>query len=101
MALYTFIADYKGGIYISQVVAPDPKSAVFTWAQNLEVEAICGFGAQSKQKLLQNLQRDEEENMGYVPLKGLTNTWYADALVRGHLMLINFVETNESASTPS
>jgi len=101
MALYTFIAEFKGGTYMSQVVAPNPKSAVFAWAQNLEVEAIYGFGDKSKQILTREVLRDEEEGIGYVPLKGLINAWCVDALVRGHLMLINFVETNENHSPSS
>jgi hypothetical protein len=96
MPLYTFIADYDGGTYISQVTSPDPRTAIFTWAQNFDVEAIPGLGARSKQILLESLREDDEDKMLYVALDGLTSAWCYSIIVRGKLMLINFVETNQS-----
>lgn len=94
MSLYTFIANYDGGTYISQVTAPDPKSAVFAWAQALEVAAIPGFGDKSKQDLLCELHQDEEDEILYTPLDGLAKVWCVTPVVRGKLMLVNFVETS-------
>ena len=93
MPLYTFVADYAGGTFISQVKARNPKFAVLTWAQNLDVGAIPGLGDKSREKLLQDLRRDAKVESLYVPLNGLTNVWCVTALVRGKLMLIHFVET--------
>ena len=102
MALYTFIVDYNGGTYISQITAPNPKSAVRSWADNFPIEAVPGLGAKSKQELIRILQRDEEEDgINYVLIDGLTNTWCASHLVRGKLMSILFVETSTNRRTIS
>ena len=48
MPLYTFILDYRGGTYISQVRAPNYKMAPRVWAEKLDLTAIAklekGFG---------------------------------------------------------
>ena len=94
MPLYTFIADYRGGTYISQVTADEPEAALYVWAQQLEVSAIPGLGPRSKDRLLHDLQRDAEEyGIGPVLLDGLKNAWCAGALVRDKYMMINFVQT--------
>lgn len=95
MTLYTFITDYAGGTYISQVVASDPKSAIIAWAQNLEVESIPGLGVKSKQSLLQEIQQEETI---VVSLDDVVNVWCFVLRARGKLMLVNFVETNPSPS---
>lgn len=94
MPLYTFIAHYEGGTYVSQVTAPDSKSAIFAWAQNLDVEAVPDFDEESRRKLIQELRQDEEANSLYVPLDSLNKVWCVTTLVCKKLMLINFVETS-------
>lgn len=54
MPLYTFIADYDGGTYISQVAAENPTAALAAWAQHLQVDAIKGFGPGSKARLIED-----------------------------------------------
>lgn len=95
MRLYTFLAEYDGGSYVSQVKAPNPPSAIFEWAQNMDVKSIPGLGLKSKEQLLQELTQAESEGYLYVAIQGLHNVWCVTAFLRGKLMLVTFVETQE------
>jgi hypothetical protein len=92
MPLYTFIMEYLGGTYISQVRAANPRLAARTWAKTLDYNEVLGMGETAKKKLT------EEMLSGYsdpVPITGVKHTWYCSALVRNKLMGINIVQTEE------
>jgi hypothetical protein len=44
--LYTFFLTYKGGLYISQILAESPKCAVLKWSESLSIEEIVGLGVE-------------------------------------------------------
>jgi hypothetical protein len=88
MPLYTFIMDYDGGTYVSQVKAPSPKSACLKWARGLDGEQIKGLGGKSHESLIAEI-KDESPT----PIHGVLNAWCATALIRGTLALINIVQT--------
>jgi hypothetical protein len=88
MSLYTFVMDYAGGTYISQVKAPSPKSACVKWVQKLDHSQVKGLGLKGKESLIE--QKTEESP---VTLDGMLNAWCASAHVRGRLALINLVQT--------
>ena len=88
MPLYTFVMDYAGGTYVSQVKATSPKSAVKRWASELPVDEIDKFGSASKARLIKDVD-DEVPIM----IAGLSNVWCSTARIRGKLALINFVRT--------
>jgi hypothetical protein len=88
MSLYTFIMEYAGGTYISQAKASSPKLACVKWAQSLDVSQMSGLGGKSKESLIEQM-KDESPT----PIDGVLNTWCASALIRGDLVLVNFVLT--------
>jgi hypothetical protein len=88
--LYTFVLEYRGGTYISQVVAETAQKACNAWAKSLDASKIKHLGIKSKNLLIEELQEDYNE---LVPLSGLQNTWCTSATVRNHLALINIIET--------
>lgn len=88
MHLYTFILDYGGGTYISQVSAISKKEACVEWAQNLKISEIFGLGRIGKESTIR--QRNEESP---VAVADVANVWCTDALIRGKLALIHFVLT--------
>ena len=90
MPFYTFIMEYAGGTYTSQVKASSPKSACVKWAQSLEVSQVSGMGLKSKESLVEQMKAEAP-----VSLDGLANAWCRSALVRGELAIINLVRTEE------
>jgi hypothetical protein len=94
MNLFTFVLDYKGGVYISQVWAMDYTEAPSKWANSLNIKKIHDLGPKNKEHLMKNLI-----NELYVPqpLEGLTNVWCVAITLNGHLALVNFMATNGTA----
>jgi len=88
MSLYTFIMEYAGGTYISQINSSSPKSACVKWAQGLDVSQVSGLGGKSKESLIEQM-KDESPTL----IDGVFNTWCASAIIRGELVLVNFVLT--------
>lgn len=88
MALFTFVLDYAGGTYVSQVNAASWKHAPRAWAEKLQAGEIQGIGSDS---LLRLRARVKEE--APVELTGLRHVWCFSILVRGKLALVNYVQT--------
>lgn len=87
MPFYTFILEFEGGTYVSQVSAPSFKSAPLAWAESRLPGEISGMHVESLREL-QAAMEDEP-----VPLTGLVQAWCASGLVNGSLALVHFVET--------
>jgi hypothetical protein len=88
MALFTFVLDYAGGIYVSQVKAISWKDAPRAWAEKLEAGKVQGVGPGSLARLRTSV-KDETP----VELAGLRRVWCFSILVRGKLALVNYVQT--------
>ncbi len=91
MPFYTFILDYKGGTYVSQVESSSNKTACFNWAKGLNISEIYGFGKSGKEKLIEQMKTETP-----TLLNGLINVWFVSALISGELASINFVQTENS-----
>ena len=90
MPLYTFIMEYSGGTYVSQVKASSPRSACIKWARNLDVSQVGALSLKSKDSLIEQMKTELP-----APIDGMSNVWCAAALLRGGLALINFVRTDQ------
>lgn len=88
MSLYTFIMEYRGGTYISQVEEVSPESACLLWAQTLDVTPIFNLGVKGKEKLLKEIK-----NNSPVSVSNVFNTWFISANIFGKIAYINFVLT--------
>ena len=84
MTKYTFICDYNGGTYISQVKADFLKEAILLWAKQLEWPKL---------SILKRKQLDKQIDDDPIPLDGIENVWCVTFRIEGKLMLINIVET--------
>ena len=82
--------DYAGGTYVSQVNAENPETACVSWAQNLKVDKVYKFGKKTKSQLVEQMKAEEP-----TALRGITNTWFVSANLRGGSAYINFVRTAE------
>lgn len=88
MPFYTFIMEFDGGTYVSQVNAPSEKSACLKWARTLDLSAIQGLNDRERESLIEQMKDDSP-----VALTGTVNVWCITALIRGKHALINFVRT--------
>lgn len=90
MPLYTFFLEYRGGTYVSQVSARSSPLAMKAWARKFMEMNVPELGARSKSDLVEKILRDAPTT-----LDGLKNAWCSSALVRSHLALIHFTQTEE------
>lgn len=89
MPLYTFIMEFAGGTYISQVNASSPKSACVKWAQELNVKEVEGLGEKSREVLAAEMKDADP-----ILLNGVSNVWCVNAYIRGKFSLVNLVQTD-------
>ena len=91
MHLYTFIMEYAGGSYVSQVKASSPKAACVKWAKALDAGKVVGLGQSSKLALIKEIKEEVP-----VAIQNTLGVWCVTVLVRGKLALITFVQTEKS-----
>lgn len=94
MPLYTFVMDFAGGTYISQVNTPSITSACIKWSEELDISALKGVGRKNKESLINQMKKEEPQL-----LHGLINAWCVIAALRGGLALINIVQTESVTVT--
>jgi hypothetical protein len=90
MALYTFVMEFLGGVYISQVREMSLRKACIKWARTLNVGGIKGLGAKGQAEFIREMKDKANKP---VPLSGLINAWCTSALSRRGVALINIVKT--------
>lgn len=87
MKKFTFIVEYLGGTYISQVIAQDHLEAQEKWIDQMDNDNVLGPISDFKTQVLESLY------IPPTPLEGLTNTWCSTATVGDGTLLIRFTET--------
>jgi len=88
--VYTFVFEYKGGTYIDQVSAANPRKALTKWAMNLPEEDLQSW----KLKRAELLSLFEAGSP--VPLTGLLNVWCISGIsMEDEQLLLNIVATEE------
>lgn len=94
MAVYTFIMEYRGGTYISQVTAASVGAAILPWANQLPVDEIAHFGPRLKARLVDELARTSHGGRA-TELNGVTNVWHVSVpMPGGASTVINAVKTD-------
>lgn len=89
MGLYTFIMDYLGGTYISQVKAKNTTIAMHEWIANLSVKEIKGFTEKDKKIIIETDLEDEKP----ILIDGIKNTWHFLVTTKKGIGYINFIKT--------
>jgi hypothetical protein len=89
---FTFITDFRGGTYISQVKANDVDAAVITWVKQLKV------GKNSKhlreKTIAQIYQEAKEQDHRPNALEGVKNVWCTSFATKTGFLLLNIVQTH-------
>jgi hypothetical protein len=93
VALYTFIMEFMGGTYISQIKEKSLNRACRKWARTLNVREIKGLGPKSHALLIQEMKDKINQP---VPLNSTQNVWCTSALMMRRWALINIVKTSVS-----
>jgi hypothetical protein len=92
MALYTFVLDYDGGTYISQVKADDVQGAVENWVMHgLDLDAL-EIENTKREDLLEEV-REPDNNAE--PITGTKNVWCTSIDIGDDIGLVHFVKTVE------
>jgi hypothetical protein len=88
LALFTFLMEFKGGTYLSQVRAPSPDAALKKWVRGLEAKKIEGMTVAIKRQFVGWLPEAKP-----VAVEGLKSTWCSGFLSRSSSALGHFFET--------
>jgi hypothetical protein len=91
MALWTVIADYRGGTYISQLRATGVTQALKQWAKSFPQIKGSFVGAKTRQKLM-GAVRDNEEKP--VPIEAVRNVWYWSHSALHRRFVVHLVKTS-------
>ncbi len=86
--LYTFVLDFKGGTYLSQVTAANFNDAPMNWARELKSDQIAGAVNDFRNKIISQIS-DEPP----VEIVGLSNTWCLTFQIDERLAIVHFIET--------
>jgi hypothetical protein len=86
---YTFIMDYLGGTYISQVKASSIREAMSKWLRGLKIEEIEKFTREDQESLIKHDFEDEEP----VLITGIKNVWNFNIRTRKGFGVVHFVKT--------
>lgn len=91
MNTYTFIAEYKGGTYISQIKGAASDDACLAWARHVAQSG--DIPLKNKTSFTKTLQSDLEE-IPPVCLDNLLNVWYFIADAGKGYIHVNMVKTD-------
>ncbi len=95
--IFTFIANYKGGVYVRQVVAKNMLSACHSWAE--QVVSHQDIPKLNREAFLQAF-KDDIELLEPVPLQNSSNIWAFSVANRRTFMLVNIVKTAAGGEQP-
>ena len=91
MPLYTFILEYRGGTYLSQVRAPNYKMAPRVWVEKLNLTGIAKPEKDLMDKLVASVNWDKQPT----PIDGVAKTWCCSLIYVKQRSLVHFIQTAE------
>ena len=104
MKFFTFIMEYKGGTYLSQVQSRHLYEVLEKWATSLDIDAVEGMIALSREAILEDIKHEDEQPIAIV---GLINTWSccvqtttADLPTEDDIALLHIVQTEKAKHIP-
>lgn len=83
----TFIAEYRGGTYISQIKGCELNEALIIWCEKLDRKI---FSSSKKQQIFKEIL---DRNNNPTPLIGIDHVWCCCFLSGKFFLLLNIVET--------
>jgi hypothetical protein len=92
MPLWTVIADYRGGTYISQVRAISAHQAIIVLSKSLPNLRGSFLGPRTKLKIVAAAYDEQEKP---VPIEKTRNVWYWNRLNLRPAMVVHLIKTSE------
>ena len=89
MPFYTFILEYKGGTYISQIESGSPANAFVKGAKSMEAVDVAGLRWKGKRSLIEQMKSKD-----FASIKVLTNVWCNTALIFNQLAIVTIIQTD-------
>ncbi|RFM36231.1 hypothetical protein [Chitinophaga silvisoli] len=89
MELYTFLMQFRGGTYISQVESKNLSEATTLWVKQLKIEEIKHLGEKGQIEMIK-----EAENFELFALKSLKNIWFFCFGIKAGFIMVNVVKTD-------
>ncbi len=86
--MFTFILEFRGGTYVSQVHSTILTKAIIDWGKELQSIDIKHLGLTGKTEILSMLNKAEP-----IALDGLKNVWFLSLSIRQGFLSINIVKT--------
>ena len=86
--MFTFILEFRGGTYVSQIHSNVLSKAIIGWGEKLKSIDIKYLGLSGKAEILSMLNEAEP-----IPLDGLKNTWFLSLSIRQGFISVNIVKT--------
>ncbi|PLK44205.1 hypothetical protein [Emticicia sp. TH156] len=89
MNTYTFIMEFRGGTYISQINANNLKQGLIDWCKNLDVSEIKYLGEKNKGDLLSIIDSEIP-----TPINTVKNVWHFSIGIKAGFLMVNIVKTD-------
>lgn len=91
--LYTYILEFKGGTYITQILSDSLEESLSTWLIQVEkeIKEIKHLGVQTIIQIREQLSNNEIDKPTL--LTGLKNVWYVGISTKIGYLFINIVLT--------
>ena len=92
--LYTFIMEFRGGTYTSQVEARSIEDSLQQWTKKLKLEMsqITFLGSTTLSEIEKHILGTDPEEQP-IALTGLTNTWFLSVYTNNGKAAINIIKT--------
>jgi hypothetical protein len=93
MLTYTFIMQFRDGVYSSQVSGNDLRQSIISWVQNLSLSEIKHFSKKSQSELIDILAYEVP-----IPIEGLLNVWCLSLSLKTGFLMLNIIKTDITAA---
>jgi hypothetical protein len=91
--LFSFIADFDGGTFISQHRKENLNAALLSWAKN---SGFCASAELTRNDLSNLLTQINDTDKQPIAISEMENVWCSSYLVGGRLLVVHIVHTVES-----
>ncbi|WP_142688651.1 MULTISPECIES: hypothetical protein [Chitinophaga] len=91
MDIYTFIMEFRGGTYISQVNGSNINAAMILWGKSLDLSQVKFLGEKGKSELQIELNNERPAKV-----EGVENVWFFCLRIKPGLIMVNVIKTAET-----